>query len=284
MPDFQEAVRFSALDLRVVRVVCDGHDGPTQAEECTDEDILVLALQGRFMFRNRSTNAVIGPSRGVCLRAGQPYTISHPHQDGDITLSVRGTGLWQFLGGDETVLTFADDDYLPRQRLLWTLASGAPLARLEIEELLAEGISPNEKPRIAGSRRDCERANEIAYILESRFLERLSLTELASVAGLSIFHTCRVFRRARGTSIHRYLQEIRLRHALALLLGTQLSVAQIAADTGFANQGHLGNIFRRRFGVTPARVRSTQTVLASPADRMKSQRGPWLHRTEGTLS
>ena len=257
MPGFQEAVRFSESDLRIVKVLCDGQDGPTHSEECTDDDILILALRGSFTFQNWSTNSVIGPSRAVCLRAGQPYTISHPHEEGDVTLSVRGTALVPFVDGDDAVSSLPTDDYLKRQRLLWRLASGNVFSRLQVEELLATALSSSEQTQPAAIfRRDRERADEVAYMVESRFLERLSLAELASTAGLSIFHTCRVFRRVKGTSIHRYHQEVRLRHALALLLGTRRPIAEVAAETGFANQGHLGNLFRRRFGVTPARVRT----------------------------
>jgi AraC-like DNA-binding protein len=132
------------------------------------------------------------------------------------------------------------------------------VARLEIEEALCAITMPAEQYPFRRSRRDRVIAETIACIIESHFDERLSLTDLSSAVGVSVFHACRVFHRSLGTSIHQYHREVRLRHALALLLGTPMPPAQIAAETGFANQGHLGNVFRRRFGVTPGRARRGQ--------------------------
>ena len=59
---------------------------------------------------------------------------------------------------------------------------------------------------------------------------------------------------------HRYLAELRLRHALSLVLDTQLPLTQVAYEVGFANQGHFANAFRRRFTATPSEVRSGRAV------------------------
>jgi AraC-like DNA-binding protein len=139
--------------------------------------------------------------------------------------------------------------------VLWRLAAGRAVARLEIEEALCAITMPAEQDQLRPSCRDRVIAETIACTIESHFDERLSLADLASAVGVSVFHACRVFHRSMGTSIHQYHREVRLRHAIALLLGTRMPPAQIAAETGFANQGHLGNVFRRRFGVPPGRAR-----------------------------
>ena len=83
----------------------------------------------------------------------------------------------------------------------------------------------------------------------------LPLGALAARVRLSPFAACRLFPRATGFTIHQYQIELRLRHALALLLETRRSLADIALEAGFANQGHFGNHFRRRYGVTPGQAR-----------------------------
>jgi AraC family transcriptional regulator len=82
----------------------------------------------------------------------------------------------------------------------------------------------------------------------------LTLEELARVAGLSRFHFIREFRRATGESPHRYLMNLRVLRAEALLRtkGRTVSLAQVAADTGFFDQSHLTRHFRRTLGTTPA--------------------------------
>ena len=72
---------------------------------------------------------------------------------------------------------------------------------------------------------------------------------------MSRFHACRVFRRATGVGLHERRRELRLRHALALLVGSARPIADIAAATGFASQSHLTNRFRERSGITPRAAR-----------------------------
>jgi AraC-like DNA-binding protein len=71
-----------------------------------------------------------------------------------------------------------------------------------------------------------------------------------------VFHTCRVFRATTGYTIHGFRRELRLRHALARILDGGGTLTTIAADTGFASQSHLTNLFRARFGITPAKART----------------------------
>ena len=129
----------------------------------------------------------------------------------------------------------------------------------------------SEGARPSSSARDRAIADMIAYTVDLRFNEHLALTELSAAASVSVFHACRAFRRAIDMSIHRYQQTVRLRHALAMVLETSVPLARIAVDTGCANQGHLGNVFHRRFGLTPARLRrNTRTVLAAALPRSGS--------------
>ena len=91
--------------------------------------------------------------------------------------------------------------------------------------------------------------------MDAHFAEDVSLDDLARLANLSPFHFVRVFRRAVGAPPHAYLMNARLRAARALL-ATDRRLADIAQDTGFTDQAHLTNAFRRFTGLTPGRYRT----------------------------
>jgi transcriptional regulator GlxA family with amidase domain len=94
---------------------------------------------------------------------------------------------------------------------------------------------------------DLERA--VAFI-ETSFAQPVSLTMLATLAGLSVSRFATLFRQEVGISPHRYLCLVRVRHAQRLLRhGTPPSV--VATEVGFFDQSHLGRHFRRTVGVTP---------------------------------
>jgi AraC family transcriptional regulator len=81
------------------------------------------------------------------------------------------------------------------------------------------------------------------------------VAELAKQVAIDPDHLGRVFRRHYGVSISTYLRELRLDRAAASLVLTDVPVAQIAADEGFADQSHFTQAFRRHVGVPPARYR-----------------------------
>ncbi len=78
----------------------------------------------------------------------------------------------------------------------------------------------------------------------------ITVRDVASVVGLSEYHFMRSFRAGTGLSVHRYLTQIRLRHAKALLTGG-VSAAETAICVGLFDQSHLINQFRAHYGVTP---------------------------------
>lgn len=147
-------------------------------------------------------------------------------------------------------------------------------ARIQAEtiaNLLVTLIASNErllKPVNPGSS-----TSEIAYAM--RFIQEnlagpLSVAALATAAGLSKFHFCRVFKQATGYPVHQYVVEQRLLHARRMLETTGQPISQIALESGFASQSHLNSTFKRRFGVTPRAWRAdarTAVGFARPARR-----------------
>lgn len=91
-------------------------------------------------------------------------------------------------------------------------------------------------------------------IIQDRFNEDISLTELACSAGLSPFHLVRVFEKHMGITPHVYLIQIRVERAKHRLSG-KARIADIAADCGFSDQAHLTRLFKRQLGLTPAKYR-----------------------------
>ena len=95
-----------------------------------------------------------------------------------------------------------------------------------------------------------------AYI-EEHFRSKLTRSQIAAAAHLSAFYFSRLFRRHVGFSPEAYVLNCRLRYAAKLLAlrGPDCSIADVAADSGFADQSHFGRLFRRAFGRTPQQYR-----------------------------
>jgi AraC-like DNA-binding protein len=79
---------------------------------------------------------------------------------------------------------------------------------------------------------------------------RVSLDELALAAGLSRFHLLRVFKKSTGLTPHQFHLQVRLDRAKSLLLQGE-SLTGTALATGFSDQSHFTNSFKRFVGATP---------------------------------
>jgi AraC family transcriptional regulator len=91
------------------------------------------------------------------------------------------------------------------------------------------------------------------YLME-RLDEPIDVATLASMAGRSQLHFSRVFHRAVGVSPYQYIIYLRIRRAVQLIQEARLTLAEIAACTGFADQSHLSRWVRRVYGVSPSQL------------------------------
>lgn len=90
--------------------------------------------------------------------------------------------------------------------------------------------------------------------LRAHLAERITLNQLAAVAGLSPFHFLRLFQAHHHATPQQMLMAFRL-SAAKRLLAMGHAPAQVAAATGLTDQAHLTRAFVRRYGTTPARYR-----------------------------
>jgi|SRR5436853_4273359 AraC-like DNA-binding protein len=87
------------------------------------------------------------------------------------------------------------------------------------------------------------------YIAD-HYKNNISLKQLSDVTGLNPFYLVRAFRKEVGLPPHEFLTQVRIRRAMKLLL-RGLPIAEVALETGFVDQSHLTNRFKRLVGTTP---------------------------------
>lgn len=91
--------------------------------------------------------------------------------------------------------------------------------------------------------------------VEANYAERITLDDMARIAGYSRYHFVRAFREAMGTPPYAYLIGVRVQNAARRLLDTSLSIADVARLTGFSTHAQFSSRFREQVGVTPAEYR-----------------------------
>ena len=97
----------------------------------------------------------------------------------------------------------------------------------------------------------------VLRIAENRFTEELRLEEMASEAGVSMYHLSREFKRLVGVPFSEYIVLKRINHAKELLRYTDASVEEVAYRSGFNYTSHFTSMFRKYEGVTPLKFRKS---------------------------
>lgn len=91
--------------------------------------------------------------------------------------------------------------------------------------------------------------------IQAHFAEKLSVGAAAKLVAMSPAVFMKAFKQVAGMTLVAYLNHVRLARAARLLRETDRSIADIAAETGFADQSYFDRRFRCAFGSAPSAFR-----------------------------
>jgi transcriptional regulator GlxA family with amidase domain len=110
--------------------------------------------------------------------------------------------------------------------------------------------------------------------------EEWPVRRLARESGVSAAHFARSFKEAFGLPPHRYLLTRRIERATALLREADLSITEIAFETGWRSLGTFGRTFRDVTGESPTAIREREKAAPDlarvPACFLKAAHRPDL--------
>lgn len=94
-------------------------------------------------------------------------------------------------------------------------------------------------------------------MIRQNYAQRITLDEMAAVCGMSKCHFCRIFVRCTEQTAMQYLTEYRLKIANHLLSHTNKTLARVAVECGFSEQGYFSRCYKKFYGVPPKQHRKT---------------------------
>lgn len=98
-------------------------------------------------------------------------------------------------------------------------------------------------------------------LMESNIREPISQVDLASYLDLSRRQLQRLFQKYLMCTPSRYYLQLRLQRARELLHQTELSLVEIAAETGFVSNSHFSKSYKEFFGHSPSAERRKMAEL-----------------------
>ncbi len=89
--------------------------------------------------------------------------------------------------------------------------------------------------------------------LSKHFRKKITLEEIAKVAGVSPFHFHRKFVEENNCTPQNYLENIRMQHASHLIkIFPNWSLIDVAFESGYSSPGIFSRAFKKYYGITPS--------------------------------
>ena len=125
---------------------------------------------------------------------------------------------------------------------------------LTIQSLICELLLSMGEENWKNPIRDLRIAKVINHI-ENNISEDFTNESLADIANMATNAFSRLFKDYTGNTLQNYIKKKRINKASLLLLHSNISIDEIAEQTGFANRYHFTRIFSRIRGHSPAKYR-----------------------------
>ena len=94
------------------------------------------------------------------------------------------------------------------------------------------------------------------FFIKENFTRKISLREIAKVAGLSAPYFSTIFKEEMGENLSKYINRQRVEKASRMLLETNLPLIEISNACCFEDQSWFSKIFRSFTGISPSKYRS----------------------------
>ena len=102
-----------------------------------------------------------------------------------------------------------------------------------------------------------ETVERVCAYLAAHYQQKISRTAVAATFYLSPYYLSRLFRRVTGQSTVDYINGLRIEASLKLLTETDLSIGDVAEQTGFASAAHFRRVFRETMNISPLQYRKS---------------------------
>ena len=136
----------------------------------------------------------------------------------------------------------------------WCITSKIPLHNAQGRIVGTAGVTRPIDQRAPVAPGDSPLSAAIRFVSQN-YSESITNSRLAKICGLSLRAFERQFQAAYHVSPHHYVRNLRVRMSCSALVFTRKLLAEIAAESGFADQSHFTKEFGRLMGETPRAYR-----------------------------
>lgn len=258
-------IYFSSLSARAKNLfynaLCAGHffcDKDYFVDrDCYDSFLVLHVIKGSISFKNKDGVEITATeNETVILDCYKPhFYCTHDYLE-SVWIHVAGcnsaTLCESIISEQGNVIKLKDCSKIKSS--LFTILNGMSTGMSEAEASMAVYtllLSLMEKEEDVGEIRS------IRDYIENHMSEDITVKTLADTMHMSVTHFSRVFKQKSGFSPYEYVVNVRLNKAKELLLKSDMSITEIAYETGFNSEANFVYCFTKNEGISPGKFRKT---------------------------
>jgi AraC-like DNA-binding protein len=216
----------------------------------------IWVTQGSGSFTIRDKKFTLEKGEGIFIRAGVPHCYEgKSFYTSWVSFTIDASTLDFFGVGDH--LCFRSPTFLDReakQLLDFAMGDSTPISRS------AAGYSFVIELFSAILVSDKDLSEKVLHLLEQKYNQPLTLTEIADELHVDKFYLCRKYKEDRGVTVMDDLNRIRITKAKRFLWYGSTSTKQAGKMCGFDSPSYFGKRFREATGITPAEYKRTKAT------------------------
>lgn len=98
--------------------------------------------------------------------------------------------------------------------------------------------------------------DDVLHYIDHNYATNIKLEVIASLFGYNSAYLGKIFNKNVGESFNSYVDQVRINHAIELLMDNKLKVYEIAERVGYKNVDYFHKKFKKYVGVSPAEYRN----------------------------
>lgn len=99
-----------------------------------------------------------------------------------------------------------------------------------------------------------KRFNKVLEFIEEKYNEKITLNQLCSLANLSRFHFCRIFKDMTGKAVGEYTNSLRINKAEVMLKEGGKNITEIGMSCGFNDINYFSRVFKKYKRIPPSQL------------------------------
>ena len=230
-----------------------------------DSCLIFLTLEGCGIITQGNTTVKLGPGKALFMNCRSPQSYCTDPETGKWThywIHTDGEGvkaLEELLLTESRIRAFdADDSLIPLfDKVLKNMENQSSYTiltvSLAIHQILTRLITHNTVAVNANQKA----IRKTADYLSMHYKESMDLDHLLNMANMSKSYYVRQFRQYIGTTPYNYLLSVRITKAKEMLEVTDMTIHEIAMETGFSDDASFSTRFSSMTGISPLKYRKT---------------------------